>query len=91
MLKRLDACICNYASSGARLTLLDSYLSFIPSYYMSMFLLNNIFVEKLDKHRSRFFLAGKKNKRAYYMVKWTRVCRCKSKGVVGSRILEREM
>ena len=63
MLKKLDSWISDSASSRGRLTLLDSSLSGIPSYYMSMFLLSKTFVEKLDKHRRRFFWAGNSKKR----------------------------
>jgi hypothetical protein len=55
MLKKLDSWIGDSATSGGRLILLDSSLSGIPYFYMSMFLLNKTFVEKLDKHRRHFF------------------------------------
>jgi hypothetical protein len=74
MVKKLDAWVGDSATSGGRLTLLDACLSGIPSYYMAMFLWNDTFIEKIDKHRRRFFWAGKKKKRKYHMVKWTRVC-----------------
>jgi hypothetical protein len=70
LIKKLDAWICDSVSSKARLTLLDSCLSGITSFYMAMFLLNKTFGKKLvDKHRRWFFWAGKKKKRANYMVK----------------------
>lgn len=37
---------------------------------MSMWLMNKTFVEKLDKHRRRFFWQGCNKKRRYYLVKW---------------------
>jgi hypothetical protein len=46
-----------------------------------MFLLNKTFVEKLDKHIRSFFWACKKKKN--HMVKWSRICRSKSKGGLG--------
>jgi hypothetical protein len=52
--KKFDAWICDSASSRARLTLLDSCVSGIPSYYLAMFLLNKTFIGKLDQHRRRF-------------------------------------
>jgi hypothetical protein len=78
--KKLDAWVGGSSSSGGRLTLVDSCLSNLPSYIMAMFLLNKTFIEKLDVHRRRFFWHGKKQKKGYYMVKWTRVCRSKKKG-----------
>ena len=55
LVKKLDAWVCEAASSGARLTLLDSCLFGIPTYYMSMYMLNKTCIENLDKHRRRFF------------------------------------
>jgi hypothetical protein len=62
-IKRLDAWIGGSSSSGGRLTLVDSCLSNLPSYIMTMFLLNKTYIEKLDKHRLRFFWHGKKQKK----------------------------
>jgi hypothetical protein len=39
---------------------LVGFLAGIPSIYMSMFFPNLTFIEKLNKHRMRFFWAGKK-------------------------------
>lgn len=58
LIKKIDAWI----SDSARLTLLDSCLSGIPSYYMALFLLNKTSIEKLGKHRRRFFLGWKEKK-----------------------------
>jgi hypothetical protein len=88
MLKKLDSWIGDSATSGGRLILLDSSLSGIP--YMSMFLLNKTFVEKLDRHRRHFFWAGRKKKRKYHLVKWTRICRSKSKGGLGVKDLRKQ-
>ena len=74
MIKKLDAWVAYAASSGARLTLLGSSLDGIPSFLMSMFLFNKTFIEKLDKHRRRFFWRRKNKKHGYHMVKWTRIC-----------------
>ena len=49
LLKRLAAWISYVASSGARLTLVNSSLDGIPSYFISMFLLNKTFIEKMNK------------------------------------------
>jgi hypothetical protein len=39
--------------SGARFTLLDACLRGIPSYYIAI--IKQTFIEKLDKHKRRFF------------------------------------
>jgi hypothetical protein len=66
MTKKLDAWICDSASSGASLTFLDSCLSRISSYYMEMFILNKTFVDKLYKHWRIFFGVETKIKRLLY-------------------------
>jgi hypothetical protein len=88
--KKLDAWKGGAASSGGRLTLVDACLSNLPTHIMSMFLLNKTFLERLNKHRRRFFLHGKKQKRGYYMVKWCRVCRSKKKGGLGVKDLRKK-
>jgi hypothetical protein len=89
VLKKLDSWIGDSATRGGRLVLLDSSLSSIPYFYMSMFLLKKTFLEKLDKHRRSFFWAEKTKKRKYYMVKWTRICRSKKKGGLGVKDLSK--
>jgi hypothetical protein len=54
-IKKLDAWVGGSNSSGGRLTLVNSSLSNLPSYFMSLFYLNNIFLEKMDNHRLHFF------------------------------------
>jgi hypothetical protein len=80
-IKKLDAWIGGSNSSGGCLTLVNSSFSSLPSYFMSLFYLNNSILKKIDKHRRHFFLHGKKVKKGYYMVKWWKVFRCKKKGV----------
>jgi hypothetical protein len=82
-IKKLDAWVGGANSSGGRLTLVNACLSSLPSYFMSLFMLCKTFLEKMDKLRRRFFWHGKKLKRGYYMVKWTKVCRSKKKGGLG--------
>jgi hypothetical protein len=90
MVNKLYAWVGDSTTSGGKLTLLDACLSGIPSYYLAMFLWNATSIEKIDNHRRRFFWAGKKKKRKYHMVKWTRVCRSKSKGGLGVKDLCRQ-
>lgn len=82
-LKRFDAWIGNAASMGGRHTLLDSVVTQLSLYHMSMWLMNKTFIEKLDKHRRRFFWQGCNKKRRYYLVKWSKICRSKNKGGLG--------
>jgi hypothetical protein len=79
-IKNLAFWIFDNATFGGRLISLQSCLLGIPSYYMSMFPLNNTFVEKLTKHMRAFFLQCKKKKRMYDLVKWKRICTSNNKG-----------
>jgi len=55
--KRLEGCKGGSLSLGGRLTLLNSCLSSIPLYSMSMYLLLKTVIKKIDTIRKRFFLA----------------------------------
>ena len=57
---------------------------------MSMFLLSKTLISRLDKHRRRFFWQVTKNRKRYYLVKWTRICRSKSKGGLGVKDLHKQ-
>jgi hypothetical protein len=70
-------------SFGGRSILLDTSLSVVLTYYMSMFYLNDTFIEKVNKHRRIFFWQRKQGKISYHMVRWTRIFCSKSKGGLG--------
>ena len=89
-LKTIEAWIGNAASMGGRLTLLDSVVTQISLYHMSMWLMSKTFVEKLDKHRRKFFWQGCNKKNRYYLVKWRRVYRSKDKGGLGVKDLRKQ-
>jgi hypothetical protein len=77
-------------SSGGKKILIDASLSSVLYYPMSMFLLKKSFIEKVDKHRRRFFWQKNKNKKSYHMVRWTKVYRSKNKGGLGIKNLRRQ-
>ena len=56
LIKCLDARIGFSASSIARLVLLNSSLDSIPFFFMSVFLINKTFIEKMNVHRRNFFV-----------------------------------
>lgn len=89
-LKRFEAWIGNAASMGGRHALLDSVITQISLYHMSMWLMNKTFIEKLDKHRRRFFWQGCNKKKRYYLVKWNRICRSKENGGLGIKDLRKQ-
>ena len=57
---------------------------------MSMWLMNKNFIEKLAKHRMRFFWQGCNKKKRYYLVKWNRICRSRDKGGLGIKDLRKQ-
>lgn len=65
-------------------------LSHIPSYYMSVFLLNKTMLERWDKPRRNFLWHSNGKKRGCHMVKWSRVCRSKKKGGMGVKDLRKQ-
>uniref|UniRef100_A0A453F4P8 Reverse transcriptase domain-containing protein n=1 Tax=Aegilops tauschii subsp. strangulata TaxID=200361 RepID=A0A453F4P8_AEGTS len=89
-LKCCESWIGNAASSGGRPTLLNSSLPSIIFYYMSMFMLSKKIIEKLDKHRKKFFWQETDGRRRYHLVKWSRICRSKNKGGLGVKDLHRQ-
>jgi hypothetical protein len=89
-IKKLDAWIGGSSSSGGSITLVDSSLSNLPSYIMMMFLLNKTFMTSLINTYVVFFWYGKKQKRGYFMVKCTRICRSKKKGVLGVKDVRKQ-
>ncbi|KAM3348275.1 hypothetical protein ACQJBY_021904 [Aegilops geniculata] len=89
-LLRFDAWVGNAASMGGRHTLLDSIVTQLSLYHMSMWLMNRTFVEKLDKHRRRFFWQGCIKKRRYHLIRWNRICRSKEKGGLGIKDLRKQ-
>jgi hypothetical protein len=63
MLRRLAGWKGSALSLGGRLILLYSYLSSIPTYYMSMHLLPKTILKKMDRTRKRFFWQGEEKRR----------------------------
>ena len=81
--KRLGGWQGNSLSFGGRLTLLNSCLSSIPIYSMSLYMLPKTIHKRLDKTRKHFFWQGGGIKKKYYLVKWTKAARPKNKGGLG--------
>uniref|UniRef100_A0A0A9B3Y8 Reverse transcriptase domain-containing protein n=1 Tax=Arundo donax TaxID=35708 RepID=A0A0A9B3Y8_ARUDO len=62
-LKRLDGWQGGSLTIAGRTTLINSSLSSVPIYHMSMYLLPKIIHEKMDKTRRRFFWRGGEDKK----------------------------
>lgn len=89
-LKKFEAWIGNAASMGRRLTLLDSVVTQLSLYHMSMWLMNKTFIEHLDKYRRKFFWQGCNKKRRYHLVRWDRICRSRDKGGLAVKDLHKQ-
>ena len=89
-LKRFEAWVGNAASMGGRHTLLDSVVTQLSLYHMSMWLMNKTFIEKLDKRRRRFFWQSLGGRKRYHLVCWDRICRSKDKGGLGVKDLRKQ-
>ncbi|CAN6249384.1 unnamed protein product [Urochloa humidicola] len=89
LLKRLEGWKVSNLSLGGRLVLINSCLSSIPTYCMSMFLLPKTILKRMDSTRKRFFWQGTGTKRKYYLVKWSKVTLPKRKGGLGIKDLRK--
>jgi hypothetical protein len=69
-------------SIGARTILINASLTNSFIYHMSMYLLHETMIKRLDKGR-RFFWHSNGLKRKFHLVKWEKVCRPKKKGGLG--------
>jgi hypothetical protein len=89
MFKRLDGWKGSVLSLGGRQTLINSYLSNLPVYAMSMFSLPVSVIDKMDSARKRFLWQGGNMKKKYHLIRWVKVTKPKNKGVLGIKDLRR--
>ncbi|GLT63247.1 hypothetical protein SLA2020_358250 [Shorea laevis] len=76
-------------SFGGRLTLLNSVLSALPTFYMSLFLMPKIVIDELVSIQRNFLWGGPELKRKISWVKWDAICCRKEKGGLGVPNLKR--
>ncbi|GKV47995.1 hypothetical protein SLEP1_g54839 [Rubroshorea leprosula] len=77
-------------SFGGRLTLLNSVLSALPTFYMSLFLIPNSVMTELISIQRKFLWGGVEGQRKISWVKWDKVCGSKIKGGLGVMDLRRK-
>ncbi|GLT40917.1 hypothetical protein SLA2020_150140 [Shorea laevis] len=77
-------------SFGGRLTLLNSVLSALPIFYMSLFLIPNSVLTELISIQRTFLWGGIEGKKKISWVKWDNVCGSKVKGGLGVPDLRRK-
>ncbi|GJS24646.1 RNA-directed DNA polymerase, eukaryota, reverse transcriptase zinc-binding domain protein [Tanacetum coccineum] len=83
LLCRLSKWKLKTLSIGGRLTLLKSVLGSLPIYYLSMFKVPTLVLNKMESIRSHFFNGVELNDRKISMVKWESVLVSKEKGGLG--------
>jgi hypothetical protein len=86
--KRLSCWKAKHLSYGGRLTLINSVLSSLPMFMMSIFEIPKGVIKKLDQYRSRFYWQGDTDKKKYRLTKWDILCRPKDQGGLGIIDLE---
>jgi hypothetical protein len=85
--KKLDIWQGGSLSMAGRTTLINASLVNSTIYHMSMYLLPQTVIKRMDKCRRKFFWQGGSVKRKYHMVKWQKVCKSKKKGGSGIKNL----
>jgi hypothetical protein len=63
-----------YLSKGARLTLINSTLSNIPTYYLPFFPIPVRVANRLDKIRKDFLWGGIGDEAKFHLVNWNKIC-----------------
>ncbi|RVW69297.1 putative ribonuclease H protein [Vitis vinifera] len=81
--RRLDGWQKAYLSLGGRITLLQSCLSHIPSYFLSLFKIPASVVAKVERMQRDFLWSGVGEGKRDHLVRWDAVCKSRVKGVLG--------
>jgi hypothetical protein len=76
-----------YLSKGARVTLIKSTLSNLPTYFLSLFSIPIRVANRFEKLQRDFLWGGIGEEFKYYLVRWDKVCSPISEGGLGIRNL----
>jgi hypothetical protein len=83
MNKKLGMWKSRFLSIGGRVTLINSSLSNLPMYMLSLFLTPKLVLKNRDTFRKRMLWQGGDNTRKYHLVNWPTVCSPKDQGGLG--------
>uniref|UniRef100_A0A803P8A0 Reverse transcriptase domain-containing protein n=1 Tax=Cannabis sativa TaxID=3483 RepID=A0A803P8A0_CANSA len=78
--KRMDGWKCSFLSRGGRLTLIQSVLSSLPIYYLSLFKVPKMVLKELEKMMRDFFWEGGDLAGGDHLVAWDEVCKPRAEG-----------
>ncbi|GKU98552.1 hypothetical protein SLEP1_g11544 [Rubroshorea leprosula] len=78
-----------YLSLGGRITLINSVLSSLPVFWMSMYMIPKGTILLLDKIRRKFLWGGAEGGKKINWVKWENVCKEKQLGGLGVKDLRK--
>ena len=83
--KRLASWKSQFISKGGRLTLIQSTLSSLPIYCLSLFKMPVSICKRLEKIQREFLWSGGSLKKKIHLINWKTVCTEKKKGGLGLR------
>ncbi|XP_062096226.1 uncharacterized protein LOC133802006 [Humulus lupulus] len=81
--KRLDSWKSAFMSRGGRLTLIQSVLSSIPVYYLSLFRIPKSVAGVIEKRMRDFLWEGTNQSGGDHLLSWLEVCKSRSHGGLG--------
>ncbi|RVW27498.1 LINE-1 retrotransposable element ORF2 protein [Vitis vinifera] len=81
--RRLDGWQKAYLSFGGRITLIQSCLTHMPCYFLSLFKIPASVVAKIERMQREFLWSGVGEGKRDHLVNWDVVCKPKSRGGLG--------
>ena len=77
-----------YLSKGGRLTLIKCTLSYLPIYFMLLFVIPKKMSVRLERIQREFLWGDLEERRKIHLVSWSVICKDKKHGGLGLRHLE---